>query len=50
VLVDGLEHTRRSPHRPALGARPTTTTTTTSRGRGRTQQTTDRDIQRRGTR
>jgi AcrR family transcriptional regulator len=49
VLVDGLEHTRRSPHRPALGARPTTTTTT-SRGRGRTQQTTDGDTQRRVTR
>jgi AcrR family transcriptional regulator len=49
VLVDGLEHARRSPHRPALGARPTTTTTT-SRGRGRTQQTTDGDTQRRGTR
>jgi AcrR family transcriptional regulator len=32
VLVDGLEHPRRSPHRPALGPRPTTTTTT-SRGR-----------------
>jgi AcrR family transcriptional regulator len=32
VLVDGLEHARRSPHRPALGPRPTTTTTT-SRGR-----------------
>jgi AcrR family transcriptional regulator len=31
VLVDGLEHTRRSPHRPALGARPTTTTATTRR-------------------
>jgi AcrR family transcriptional regulator len=28
VLVDGLEHPRRSPHRPALGPRPTTTTTT----------------------
>jgi AcrR family transcriptional regulator len=26
VLVDGLEHARRSPHRPALGGRPTTTT------------------------
>ena len=26
VLVDGLEHTRRSPHRPALGERPITTT------------------------
>jgi AcrR family transcriptional regulator len=24
VLVDGLEHARRSPHRPALGPRPTT--------------------------
>jgi AcrR family transcriptional regulator len=32
VLVDGLEHARRSPHRPALGPRPTTTTRT-SRGR-----------------
>jgi TetR/AcrR family tetracycline transcriptional repressor len=32
VLVDGLEHARRSPHWPALGPRPTTTTTT-SRGR-----------------
>jgi len=32
VLVDGLEHARRSPHRPALGPRPTTTTTT-RRGR-----------------
>jgi AcrR family transcriptional regulator len=32
VLVDGLDHARRSPHRPALGPRPTTTTTT-SRGR-----------------
>ena len=30
VLVDGLEHARRSPHRPALGERPTTTTTTTT--------------------
>src|SRR5215207_3460387 len=29
VLVDGLEHARRSPHRPALGGRPTTTTRTT---------------------
>jgi len=26
VLVDGLEHARRSPHRPAIGGRPTTTT------------------------
>src|SRR5829696_4608303 len=32
VLVDGLEHARRSPHRPALGGRPATTPTT-SRGR-----------------
>jgi AcrR family transcriptional regulator len=32
VLVDGLEHARRSPHRPALGPRPTTTART-SRGR-----------------
>jgi AcrR family transcriptional regulator len=49
VLVDGLEHARRSPHRPALGPRPTTTTTT-SRGREHTQQTTDGDVQRRVTR
>jgi AcrR family transcriptional regulator len=49
VLIDGLEHARRSPHRPARGARPTTTTTT-SRGRQHTQQTTDGDVQRRGTR
>jgi AcrR family transcriptional regulator len=26
VLVDGLEHARRAPHRPALGGRPSTTT------------------------
>ena len=32
VLVDGLEQARRSPHRPALGGRPTTTTKAT-RGR-----------------
>jgi AcrR family transcriptional regulator len=31
VLVDGLEQARRSPHRPALGGRPTTTTRTTRR-------------------
>jgi hypothetical protein len=49
VLVDGLEHARRSPHRPALGPRPTTTTRTT-RGRQPPQQTTDGDTQRRGTR
>jgi AcrR family transcriptional regulator len=49
VLVDGLEQARRSPHRPALGPRPTTTTTT-SRGRQHSQQTTHGDTQRRGTR
>ena len=49
VLVDGLEHARRSPHRPALGGRPTTTTRTT-RGRQHPQQTTNGDTQRRGTR
>ena len=48
VLVDGLEHARRSPHRPALERRPTTTRTT--RGRQHAQQTTDGDTQRRGTR
>src|SRR5215213_10286729 len=37
VLVDGLEHARRSPHRSALGGRPTTTTKTTRR-RGNAQQ------------
>jgi AcrR family transcriptional regulator len=41
VLADGLEQARRSPHRPALGPRPTTTTTT-SRGRQDGQQTADR--------
>ena len=46
VLVDGLEHARRSPHRPALGRRPTTTT----RGRQRPQQTTNGDTPRRVTR
>jgi TetR/AcrR family tetracycline transcriptional repressor len=49
VLVDGLEHARRSPHRPALGGRPTTTTRTT-RGRQHPQQTTNGEIQRRVTR
>jgi AcrR family transcriptional regulator len=49
VLVDGLEHARRSPHRPALGGRPTTTTRTT-RGRQHPRQTTNGDTQRRGTR
>jgi AcrR family transcriptional regulator len=48
VLVDGLEHARNAPHRPALGPRPTTTTMTT-RGRQHKPQTTDGDIQRRGT-
>jgi AcrR family transcriptional regulator len=48
VLVDGLEHARRSPHRPALGGRPTTTTRTT-RGRQRPQQTTNGDTRRRVT-
>jgi TetR/AcrR family tetracycline transcriptional repressor len=37
-LVDGLEHTRRSPHRPALGGRPTTTTL---RPREKARQTVD---------
>ena len=49
VLVDGLEHARRSPHRPALGERPTTTTRTT-RGRQHPQQTTNGETQRRVTR
>jgi AcrR family transcriptional regulator len=46
VLVDGLEHARRSPHRPALGGRPTTTTRTT-RGRQHPQQTPNGDTRRR---
>jgi AcrR family transcriptional regulator len=37
VLVDGLEHARRSPHRSARGGRPTTTTKAT-RGRQDAQQ------------
>jgi AcrR family transcriptional regulator len=49
VLVDGLEHARRSPHRPALGPRPTTTTRTT-RGHQHPQQTTNGETQRRVTR
>jgi AcrR family transcriptional regulator len=49
VLVDGLEHARNTPHRPALGPRPTTTTRTT-RGRQHPQQTTNGDTQRRRTR
>jgi AcrR family transcriptional regulator len=47
VLVDGLEHARRSPHRPALGPRPTTTTKTT-RGRQHPQQTTNGDTHKGG--
>jgi TetR/AcrR family tetracycline transcriptional repressor len=47
VLVDGLEHARNAPHRPAPKRRPATTTT---RVRQRSQQTTDGDTQRRGTR
>jgi len=46
VLVDGLEHARNGPHRPAPKGRPTTT----PRGRQRTQQTTDGNMQRRVTR
>jgi AcrR family transcriptional regulator len=46
VLVAGLEHARTFPHRPAPKRRPTTT----PRGRQRTQQATDGDTQRRGTR
>jgi TetR/AcrR family transcriptional regulator, tetracycline repressor protein len=45
VLVDGLEHARNAPHRPASKRRPTTAATT--RGRQHTQQTTDGDTQRR---
>jgi AcrR family transcriptional regulator len=50
VLVDGLEHTRRSPRPRTLAGRPTTATTATIRGRQHPQQTTDGDTQRRGTR
>jgi AcrR family transcriptional regulator len=46
VLVDGLEHARNAPHRPAPKRRPTTT----PRGRQPSQQTTNGDTQRRGTR
>jgi len=49
VLVDGLEHARRSPHRPALGGRPTTTTRTT-RGPQHPHQTPNGETQRRVTR
>jgi AcrR family transcriptional regulator len=45
VLVDGLEHARNAPHRPAHKRRPTST-----RGRQPSQQTTNGDTQRRGTR
>jgi AcrR family transcriptional regulator len=48
VLADGLEHAWRAPHRPALGGRPSTTAGTTRRHED-AQQTTDGDIQRRGT-
>ena len=46
VLVDGLEHSRNTSHRPAPKRRPTTT----PRGRQSAQHTPDGDIQRRGTR
>jgi AcrR family transcriptional regulator len=45
VLIDGLEHARNATHRPAPKRRPTT-----PRGRQRSQQTTNGDTQRRGTR
>jgi AcrR family transcriptional regulator len=48
VLVAGLEHARNALHRPAPKRRPTTTAT--ARGRQHSQQTTDGDTQRRGTR
>jgi AcrR family transcriptional regulator len=44
VLADGLEHARNTPHRPAPKRRPT------PRGRQPSQQTTNGDTQRRGTR
>jgi AcrR family transcriptional regulator len=46
VLVDGLEHARNAPHRPAPKRRPTTT----PRGRQPAQHTPDGEIQRRATR
>jgi len=46
VLVDGLEHARNAPHRPAPKRRPTTT----PRGRQPSQHTPDGDTQRRATR
>jgi AcrR family transcriptional regulator len=45
VLVDGLQHARNAPHRPAPKRRPTT-----PRGRQRSQQTNNGDTQGRGTR
>ena len=48
VLIDGLEHARNAPHRPAPKRRPTTTAT--ARRRQHSQQTTDGDTQRRGIR
>jgi AcrR family transcriptional regulator len=45
VLADGLEHARNAPHRLAPKRRPTT-----PRGRQPSQQTTNGDTQRRGTR
>jgi AcrR family transcriptional regulator len=48
VLADGLDHARNTPRRPAPKRRPTTTTTT--RRRQPAQQTTDGEIQGRGTR
>jgi AcrR family transcriptional regulator len=51
VLVDGLEHARRSPLPTGAREGPTTTTATaTTRGRQDAQQTTDGDTQRRVTR
>jgi TetR/AcrR family tetracycline transcriptional repressor len=46
VLVDGLEHARNTPHRPAPKRRPTTT----PRRRQPSQHTPDGEIQRRATR
>jgi AcrR family transcriptional regulator len=48
VLVAGLEHARNALHRPAPKRRPTTTAT--ARGRQPSQQTTNGDTRRRGTR
>ena len=48
VLVDGLEHARNAPHRPAPKRRPTTATTTPRRQPS--QQTTNGDTQGRRTR